>query len=94
MCVVSFLLLLFQILLIVGLDAVLFDCDPIYGVGGIIGIIAYFIAYAISVDMSLSPRDFWFQSSWEIFKKKVGYAFSAYLVVTIVVSGILGAIFT
>ena len=93
MRVLSFLLLTFQILLMIGLDIVLFDYNIYYGFGGIIGIIAYFIAYAISVDMAIAPRDFWFQTSWGIFKKKVGYAFSAYLIVTMLAAGILGACF-
>ena len=93
MRVLSFLLLTFQILLMVGLDIVLFNYNTYYGFGGIIGIIAYFIAYAISVDMAIAPRDFWFQSSWGIFKKKVGYAFSAYLIVTLLAASILGACF-
>ena len=93
MRVLSFVLLSFQILLMIGLDVVLFDYDPIYGIGGIVGIFAYFIAYAISVDMTLSPHDFWFQSSWGIFKKKVGYAFSTYVIVTMLTAGVLGAIF-
>ena len=93
MRVFSFLLLTFQILLMIGLDIVLFDYNIYYGFGGIIGIVAYFIAYAISVDMAIAPRDFWFQTSWSIFKKKVGYAFSAYLIVTLLAAGILGACF-
>ena len=93
MRILSFLLLTFQILLMTGLDIVLFDYNIYYGFGGIIGIIAYFIAYTISVDMAIAPRDFWFQTSWGIFKKKVAYAFSAYLIVTLLAAGILGACF-
>ena len=77
----------------IGLDIVLFDYNVFYGIGGIIGMIAYFIAYTISVDMVIAPRDFWLQPKWGIFKKKVGYAFSAYLVTTLVAAGVLGAIF-
>ena len=93
MRVLSFILLSFQILLMIGLDIVLFDYNVYYGFGGIVGMLAYFIAYAISVDMAIAPRDFWFQTSWGIFKKKVGYAFSAYLVTTLVAAGVLRAIF-
>ena len=94
MRVLSFLLLTVQILIMIGLDILLFDHNIYYGFGGIIGIIAYFIAYAISAEMAIAPRDFWFQTSWGIFKKKVAYAFSAYLTVTLLAAGILGACFS
>lgn len=76
-----------------GIDVVLWIENPLYGIGGIVGVIAYFIAYAISGDMIIAPRDFWKLSSWQIFKKKVGYAFSTYLIVTLVAAGILGAVY-
>ena len=76
-----------------GLDVVLWIEDPLYGIGGIVGFVAYFMAYSISGDMIIAPRDFWRLTSWQVFKKKMGYAFSSYLITTFVVSGILGAIF-
>ena len=76
-----------------GLDIVLWMEEPLYGIGGIVGIVAYFIAYAISGDMIIAPRDFWRLSSWQVFKKKMGYAFSAYLLVTLIAAGVLGACF-
>lgn len=78
----------------VGLDIVLWMEEPLYGIGGIVGIVAYFIAYAISGDMIIAPRDFWRLSCWQVFKKKMGYAFSAYLIVTLVAAGVLGAVFS
>lgn len=77
-----------------GLDVVLWMEEPLYGIGGIVGIVAYFIAYAISGDMIIAPRDFWRLSSWQVFKKKMGYAFSAYLIVTLVAAGALAAVFS
>lgn len=77
-----------------GLDFVLWTEDPLYGIGGLIGIVAYFIAYAISGDMIIAPRDFWRLSSWQVFKKKLGYAFTAYLIVTLVAAGLLAAFFS
>ena len=77
-----------------GLDFVLLTEDPLYGIGGLIGIVAYFIAYAISGDMIIAPRDFWRLSSWQVFKKKLGYAFTAYLIVTLVAAGLLAAFFS
>lgn len=77
----------------IGLDVVLFCENALYGVGGIIGIIAFFIAYSISGDMIVAPRDYWRLSSWEVFKKKFGYGFGAYIMTTFVAAGVLGAIF-
>ena len=77
----------------IGLDVVLFCENALYGVGGIIGIIAFFIAYSISGDMIVAPRDYWRLSSWEVFKKKFGYGFGAYIMTTFVSAGVLGAIF-
>ncbi len=77
-----------------GLDVVLWMEEPLYGIGGIVGIVAYFIAYSISGDMIIAPRDFWRLSSWQVFKKKMGYAFSAYLIVTLVAAGALAAVFS
>ena len=84
---------IFSVAFMLGLDVVLWIENPLYGIGGIVGVIAYFIAYAISGDMIIAPRDFWKLSSWQIFKKKVGYAFSTYLIVTLVAAGILGAVY-
>ena len=94
MRILVFLSFCLSVAFMVGLDIVLWMEEPLYGIGGIVGIIAYFIAYAISGDMIIAPRDFWRLSSWQVFKKKMGYAFSAYLIVTLVASGVLGAIFS
>ena len=73
MRILSFLLLSFQILLMIGMDLVLFGYDLIYGIGGVIGIVGFFIAYSISGDMIVAPRDYWRLSSWQVFRKKFGY---------------------
>ena len=91
---IVFLSFCLSVAFMVGLDIVLWMEEPLYGIGGIVGIIAYFIAYAISGDMIIAPRDFWRLSSWQVFKKKMGYAFSAYLIVTLVAAGVLGAVFS
>lgn len=77
----------------IGLDVVLFMEDPLYGIGGIIGIIGFFVAYSISGDMIVAPRDYWRLSSWEVFKKKFGYGFSAFMLVALIASAVLSAIF-
>ena len=93
MWVLVFLSFILAIAFMLGLDVMLWMEDPLYGIGGLVGIISYFIAYAISGDMIIAPRDFWRLSSWQVFKKKMGYAFSAYLIATLVVSGVLGVFF-
>ena len=93
MRVILFLSFCLSIAFMVGLDTLLWMETPMYGIAGIIGIIAYFIAYSISGDMIIAPRDFWRLSSWQVYKKKMGYAFSAYLIVTVVVSAVLGVLF-
>lgn len=52
------------------------------GVAGICGIIGFLIAYAISVEMTLAPRDFWTNSEFGVFLKKLGYAWESGLCVT------------
>ncbi len=84
----------FAIAFMLGLDVVLWIENPLYGIGGIVGIVAYFIAYSISGDMIIAPRDFWRLSNWQVFKKKMGYSFSAYLIVTLVAAGALAAVFS
>lgn len=94
MRILVFLSFCLSVAFMVGLDIVLWMEEPLYGIGGIVGIVAYFIAYSISGDMIIAPRDFWRLSSWQVFKKKMGYAFSAYLIVTLVAAGVLGAVFS
>ena len=92
MKVLVFLSFCFSLIFMVGLDVVLWMEEPIYGIGGILGIIAYYIAYSISGDMIIAPRDFWRLSSWQVFKKKMGYAFSAYLITTLVSACLLAVL--
>lgn len=93
MKVLQFLAFFTSIAFMIVLDAVLWGESSLYGIGGIIGIISFFIAYAISGNIIVAPRDFWRLSSWQVFKKKIGWAFSAYIIVTLVAAGVLGAIF-
>lgn len=77
----------------IGMDIFLFTEDVLYGVGGVLGIIGFFVAYSISGDMIVAPRDYWRLSSWQVFRKKFGYSMSAYLVVTFIAAALLSAIF-
>ena len=93
MRVLTFLTFVIAITCMVGMDIFLFSEDVLYGIGGVIGIVGFFIAYSISGDMIVAPRDYWRLSSWQVFRKKFGYGMSTYVMVTFIASGILAAIF-
>lgn len=94
MRVLVFLTFMIALIFMIGLDIVMFMENPLFGIGGIIGIIGFFVAYSISGDMIVAPRDYWRLSSWEVFKKKFGYGFTAFMLVAVIASAVLGAIFT
>ena len=93
MKIIVFLSLCFSIAFMLGLDLVLWTENPMFGIGGVLGIIAYFIAYSISGDMIVAPRDYWRLSSWQVFRKKFGYGMSTYILVTFISAAILQVIF-
>ena len=82
MRVLTFLTFVIAMIFMVVMDIFLFSEDVLYGIGGIIGIIGFFIAYSISGDMIVAPRDYWRLSSWQVFRKKFGYGMSTYILVT------------
>ena len=94
MRILTFLTFVIAITITVGMDIFLFSEDVLYGIGGVIGTVAFFIAYSISGDMIIAPRDYWRLSSWEVFKKKFGYGLSTYIAVTFVAAGVLSAVFS
>mgnify|MGYP003500944464 FL=1 len=93
MRILTFLTFVISIIFMVGMDIFLFLEDVLYGIGGIIGILGFVIAYSISGDMIIAPRDYWRLSSWQVFRKKFGYGMGAYVMVTFIASGVLAAIF-
>mgnify|MGYP003302065961 FL=1 len=93
MRILTFLTFVISIIFMVGMDIFLFLEDVLYGIGGIIGILGFVIAYSISGDMIIAPRDYWRLSSWQVFRKKFGYGVGAYVMVTFLSSGLLAAIF-
>ena len=93
MRVLTFLIFVIAMVAMIGMDIFLFSEDVLYGIGGVIGAVAFFIAYSISGDMIVAPRDYWRLSSWQVFKKKFGYGMGAYVMVTFIASGVLAAIF-
>ena len=89
MRVLTFLTFLIAMIFMVAMDIFLFSEDVLYGIGGIIGIIGFFIAYSISGDMIIAPRDYWRLSSWQVFRKKFGYRMCTYILVTFVSAAIM-----
>lgn len=59
MRVLTFLTFVIAITFMGGMGIFLFSENFLYGIGGIIGIIGFFIAYSISGDMVIAPRDYW-----------------------------------
>ena len=45
-----------------------------WGLGGIAGIIGFFIGYWISPAMTIARRDYWRLPEYAVFKKKIAYA--------------------
>ena len=89
MRVLTFLTFVIAMIFMVVMDIFLFSEDVLYGIGGIIGIIGFFIAYSISGDMIIAPRDYWRLSSWQLFRKKFGYGMCTYILVTFVSAAIM-----
>ena len=89
MRVLTFLTFVIAMIFMVAMDVFLFSEDVLYGIGGIIGIIGFFIAYSISGDMIIAPRDYWRLSSWQVFRKKFGYGMCTYILVTFVSAAIM-----
>lgn len=89
MRVLTFLTFVIAMIFMVAMDIFLFSEDVLYGIGGIIGIIGFFIAYSISGDMIIAPRDYWRLSSWQVFRKKFGYGMCTYIFVTFVSAAIM-----
>lgn len=89
MRVLTFLTFLIAMIFMVAMDIFLFSEDVLYGIGGIIGITGFFIAYSISGDMIIAPRDYWRLSSWQVFRKKFGYGMCTYILVTFVSAAIM-----
>lgn len=89
MRVLTFLTFVIAMIFMVAMDIFLFSEDVLYGIGGIIGIIGFFIAYSISGDMIIAPRDYWRLSSWQVFRKKFGYGMCTYILVTFVSAAIM-----
>jgi hypothetical protein len=81
MSFITFFLLLINILVVFAIDVACWSIGWQLGLAGIIAIIAFVIAYAISEEAALSPRDFFWNSDWGIFCKKIKWAWGTALAV-------------
>ena len=79
-CLTSLLLLL-SIGIFIVFDVFFWSVSWIFGLIGILAIVAFVIAYAVSEEFSLSPRDYIRNSDWGIFCKKIGWAWGIALMV-------------
>lgn len=77
MAVITFILLSLNICALAAMDIYFWFVSWQSGLSGLIGILAFFIAYSLSVELSIAPRDFWWNSEFDIFIKKLGFAWSA-----------------
>ena len=67
--------------LIIAADVLLWMYSTTMGLFGLIGVVVFFVAHAFSTGMSLAPRDFWTNSEFDIFIKKLAFANTAALIV-------------
>ncbi len=89
---ITFLILLFCIGIMVVVDIFFWMSVWQLGLAGVFGIIAFFIAYGISVEMSIAPREFWTNCEFDIFLKKLGYGWSVMVATWLIVYVILACI--
>ena len=59
------------------------------GIGGLVGMAAFFFGYSVSQGMTIAPRDFWRLPQYAIFRKKLVYGNSAGGSVTAIVAIVL-----
>lgn len=77
----TLLIFLFNLTIAVAIDAAFWGMGWTLGLAGAIAIIGFLLAYAISEEAALSPRDFFWNSEWGIFCKKLTWAWGTALVV-------------
>lgn len=79
-CIIT-LLLIINIVFVIAIDVICWIVEWQKGLAGVFGVIGFLTAYAISVEMSIAPREFWTNSEFDIFKKKLGYAWGTMIIV-------------
>ncbi|OUN77990.1 hypothetical protein B5G09_03975 [Alistipes sp. An54] len=63
------------------------------GVAGILAILGFLIAYTVSEEISISPRDIWTHCEFDIFKTKLKNAWSTGCLIWIIGFIILASLF-
>lgn len=71
MGIVSFIVLVLNIILLVGIDVVLWMLDAGFGLGGLLSIGVWLITYTVTEEIAIAPRDFWVNSAFGIVMKKI-----------------------
>lgn len=71
---ITFVGLALNIIALVAIDIMFWTENAVSGLAGVFGIIAFFIGYALSVEVTIAPRDFWVNTTFDIFIKKLGVA--------------------
>lgn len=83
---------LINILIIIAIDLYLWKASWCWGAGGLIGLAGFFVAFRISRDMVLAPRDYWRNSQYSIFKKKIAYGNTIAALTTVIASFVFMAL--
>lgn len=78
---ITLLIFIINLALAVAIDVAFWGMGWTMGLAGAIAFIDFLIAYAISEDAALSPRDFFWNSEWGIFCKKLAWAWGTALVI-------------
>ena len=86
---VKLLSLLLNIVGWLALDLYLWTFSWYCGVGGLLGLIGFFVGYFISRGMTIAPRDYWRLPDYEVFRKKLRYGNSIAGVVTAISAFVL-----
>lgn len=91
---VKLLSLLLNIVGWLALDLYLWTFSWYCGVGGLLGLIGFFVGYFISGGMTIAPRDYWRLPDYEVFRKKLRYGNSIAGAVTAISAFVLFVIKT
>lgn len=78
-----------NVLLLLGVNIYLWTVSWCCGIGGLFGIVGFFIGYSISDGMRIAPRDYWRLPKYNVFKKKIAYGNSIAGGTTVVASCIV-----
>jgi len=76
-------------LVLLGINIYLWTVSWIVGLGGLVGIVGFFVGYSISDGMTIATRDYWRFPKFDIFKKKIAYGNSIAGGTTVVASVII-----